>query len=282
MKSLQRLAIDPLAVYGTLFVKCPVLDTVARRPRLPRARREEIAIVSPKIVVMMGEDALDALDDLMLPLAHPLSAADRRDPAADTPDRRPARPEHRPGARRGARQARLLGGVPRARRLVRRAAAVLEVGSTLRVRGWGADFQVARRLTPAAPSRPSAARSCRACRPLRTARRRRPPAPAGRSARPARSTAPDASSGSTLALHRAAPSAPSPRAGGRSVEPGCVARLHISARRSSSARRAGADPDHGDPAAVCPAPRGWRPGWARRPARGSRQTGRAQRSPRAR
>ena len=37
MKSLKRLSIDPLAVYGTLCVKCPVADTVARRPGLHRA-----------------------------------------------------------------------------------------------------------------------------------------------------------------------------------------------------------------------------------------------------
>ena len=38
MKALQRLQIDPLAVYGTLCVKCPVERPVARRPRLHRAR----------------------------------------------------------------------------------------------------------------------------------------------------------------------------------------------------------------------------------------------------
>ena len=39
MKSLRRLDIDPLAVYGTLCVKCPVADTVARRARLRRPAR---------------------------------------------------------------------------------------------------------------------------------------------------------------------------------------------------------------------------------------------------
>ena len=34
MKSLKRLSIDPLAVYGTLCVKCPVADPGARRPGL--------------------------------------------------------------------------------------------------------------------------------------------------------------------------------------------------------------------------------------------------------
>ena len=38
MKSLKRLGIDPLAVYGTLCVKCPVGDAVAGRPGVHRAR----------------------------------------------------------------------------------------------------------------------------------------------------------------------------------------------------------------------------------------------------
>jgi uracil-DNA glycosylase len=69
MKSLRRLQIDPLAVYGTLFVKCPVADTSLADPACLARVAEEIAIVSPKIVVTMGDDALYALDELMLPLA---------------------------------------------------------------------------------------------------------------------------------------------------------------------------------------------------------------------
>jgi uracil-DNA glycosylase len=72
MKSLRRLQIDPLAVYGTLFVKCPVPDTSHADPACMARVAEEIAIVAPKIVVTMGEDALFALDDLDLPLAAPL------------------------------------------------------------------------------------------------------------------------------------------------------------------------------------------------------------------
>ena len=72
MKSLRRLQIDPLAVYGTLFVKCPVPDTSLADPACLARVAEEIAIVSPKIIVTMGEDALYALEDLDLPLALPL------------------------------------------------------------------------------------------------------------------------------------------------------------------------------------------------------------------
>jgi len=73
MKSLRRLQIDPLAVYGTLFVKCPVADTALADPGCLARVAEEIAIVQPKIVVLMGEDALEALNELALPLARPLA-----------------------------------------------------------------------------------------------------------------------------------------------------------------------------------------------------------------
>ena len=69
MKSLRRLDIDPLTVYGTLCVKCPVADTALAAPECLGRLVEEIAIVQPKIVVVMGMEALDALNDLSLPLA---------------------------------------------------------------------------------------------------------------------------------------------------------------------------------------------------------------------
>ena len=40
MKSLKRLGIDPLVVYGTLCVKCPLADPGARRPELRGASAE--------------------------------------------------------------------------------------------------------------------------------------------------------------------------------------------------------------------------------------------------
>jgi uracil-DNA glycosylase family 4 len=69
MKSLKRLQIDPLAVYGTLCVKCPVSDPALADPACVERVTEELAIVQPKIVVVMGEEALDVLNDLALPLA---------------------------------------------------------------------------------------------------------------------------------------------------------------------------------------------------------------------
>ena len=69
MKSFKRLGIDPLAVYGTLFVKCPVGDPSLADPACIARVAEEIAIVQPKIVVPMGPDALAALNDLQVPLS---------------------------------------------------------------------------------------------------------------------------------------------------------------------------------------------------------------------
>jgi uracil-DNA glycosylase len=72
MKSLKRLAIDPLAVYGTLCVKCPVPDPAMADPACVARVVEELAIVSPKIVVAMGPDALAVLGELEIPLRHEL------------------------------------------------------------------------------------------------------------------------------------------------------------------------------------------------------------------
>jgi uracil-DNA glycosylase len=69
MKSFKRLGIDPLAVYGTLCVKCPVSDTDQAAEECIARVVEEIAIVQPRIVVVMGERALGILNDLELPLA---------------------------------------------------------------------------------------------------------------------------------------------------------------------------------------------------------------------
>jgi uracil-DNA glycosylase family 4 len=75
MKSLKRLSIDPLAVYGTVCVKCPVSDTSLADPACIARIVEELAIVQPKIVVVMGEDALAVLNDLDVPLAQPVDGA---------------------------------------------------------------------------------------------------------------------------------------------------------------------------------------------------------------
>jgi uracil-DNA glycosylase family 4 len=72
MKSLKRLSIDPLAVYGTLCVKCPLSDASLADFACVARVAEEIAIVQPKIVVVMGAEALAALEEMDIPLARPL------------------------------------------------------------------------------------------------------------------------------------------------------------------------------------------------------------------
>jgi uracil-DNA glycosylase family 4 len=74
MKSFKRLGIDPLAVYGTLCVKCPVAEPGLADPACVARVIEELAIVVPRMVVVMGEDALQALNDLAVPLARSLDA----------------------------------------------------------------------------------------------------------------------------------------------------------------------------------------------------------------
>jgi uracil-DNA glycosylase len=74
MKSFRRLGVDPLAVYGTLCVKCPVADAGLADPACVARVVEELAIVAPRIVVVMGEDALHTLNDLAVALARPLDA----------------------------------------------------------------------------------------------------------------------------------------------------------------------------------------------------------------
>ena len=73
MKSLTRLQIDPLAVYGTLCVKCPLSDPSLADPACVARVVGEIAIVQPKIVVVMGADALAALSEMDIPLARTLA-----------------------------------------------------------------------------------------------------------------------------------------------------------------------------------------------------------------
>ncbi|MHB8241207.1 MAG: uracil-DNA glycosylase family protein [Solirubrobacteraceae bacterium] len=74
MKSLKRLSIDPLAVYGTLCVKCPLSDSSLADFACVARVVEEMAIVQPKIVVLMGAEALAAVQEMEIPLARPLEA----------------------------------------------------------------------------------------------------------------------------------------------------------------------------------------------------------------
>jgi uracil-DNA glycosylase len=68
LKSLQRLHVDPLAVYGTDCLKFAGGDEEDARPWLAR----ELHIVQPKLIVVMGESALSFLNSLEFPLADPV------------------------------------------------------------------------------------------------------------------------------------------------------------------------------------------------------------------
>jgi uracil-DNA glycosylase family 4 len=72
MKSFRRLGIDPLAVYGTLCVKCPVSDPALAAGECIERVVEELAIVQPRCVVAMGERAVQTLGELDVPMAQPL------------------------------------------------------------------------------------------------------------------------------------------------------------------------------------------------------------------
>ncbi|WP_217913689.1 uracil-DNA glycosylase family protein [Miltoncostaea marina] len=74
LKSVQRLGIDPLELYGTLCVKCgdPGDREAARRGLTWLAR--EVHIVQPALIVPMGERVVEALGEMGFPLAEPLRA----------------------------------------------------------------------------------------------------------------------------------------------------------------------------------------------------------------
>ena len=69
MKSLKRLAVDPLAVYGTVCVKCPLADPSLASPGCVARVVEEIQIVEPRCIVVMGESTLEVLNDVQVPMA---------------------------------------------------------------------------------------------------------------------------------------------------------------------------------------------------------------------
>jgi uracil-DNA glycosylase len=72
MKSFKRLGIDPLVVYGTLCVKCPVSDPALAAGECVERVIEELAIVQPRIVVVMGDKALETLNEIDVPLGRQL------------------------------------------------------------------------------------------------------------------------------------------------------------------------------------------------------------------
>jgi len=69
-RSLERLHVDPREVFGTNCVKFAGADAETSRAWLKR----ELRIVQPRLVVVMGEDALEFLNGLAFPLGRPVEA----------------------------------------------------------------------------------------------------------------------------------------------------------------------------------------------------------------
>jgi uracil-DNA glycosylase family 4 len=69
LKSLQRLRVDPMAIYGTNCVK---LAEGAADDEARSWLTRELHIVQPKLVVALGADALTFLNDVEFPLAQPV------------------------------------------------------------------------------------------------------------------------------------------------------------------------------------------------------------------
>ena len=72
LKSLQRLHVDPMAIYGTNCLKFAGGDEEESRPFLLR----ELHIVQPKLVVAMGEPAVACLNAAAFPLAREVAATE--------------------------------------------------------------------------------------------------------------------------------------------------------------------------------------------------------------
>jgi uracil-DNA glycosylase len=81
LKSLQRLSVDPLAVYGTNCLKFGTETPADARGWLTR----ELHIVQPKLVVAMGEETVAFLNALTFPLSEQLDAERLGEVQAFTP-----------------------------------------------------------------------------------------------------------------------------------------------------------------------------------------------------
>jgi uracil-DNA glycosylase family 4 len=81
LKSLQRLRVDPLAVYGTNCLKFGTEDPAEAEGWLTR----ELHIVQPKLVVVMGDEAVAFLDGLGFPLADTVGVEPRGEVRRFTP-----------------------------------------------------------------------------------------------------------------------------------------------------------------------------------------------------
>ncbi len=122
LKSLQRLHVDPMSVYGTNCLKFGTEDPAEAAAWLTR----ELYIVQPKLVVAMGDRSVEFFGG---PRVSALGSArrccERRDPALHPHDPGARDARHRRGARRDTGEDRVLERLQGARPLVGGAATIL-------------------------------------------------------------------------------------------------------------------------------------------------------------
>ena len=113
LKSLQRLRVDPMAVYGTNCLKFAgdEPDEARAVPGPGAAHR-----AARSSIVVMGEHALEFLNEIEFPLSDPLALDARRAPAVHADDRGARHARHRRVPRRAAREDGVLERLQAARR----------------------------------------------------------------------------------------------------------------------------------------------------------------------
>jgi uracil-DNA glycosylase family 4 len=72
MKSCQKLGIDSLLLYGTNVIKCAKVGEEEALEWCLYYLRRELEIVRPKLLVIMGERAMEAVNKMEMPLAQTL------------------------------------------------------------------------------------------------------------------------------------------------------------------------------------------------------------------
>lgn len=72
MKGCQKLGIDSLLLYGTNVIKCATAQEEEARENCPQYLVRELMVIQPKLVVIMGEQALSAVNGMGFPLAQEL------------------------------------------------------------------------------------------------------------------------------------------------------------------------------------------------------------------
>jgi uracil-DNA glycosylase family 4 len=72
MKGCQKLGIDSLILYGTNIIKCANVPEEDARGRCIPYLVRELMIVQPKLIVVMGKQTMEAINELKFPLAKQL------------------------------------------------------------------------------------------------------------------------------------------------------------------------------------------------------------------